>query len=373
MEKTQITQCPKCDTTFKVTPAQLTIAKGAVRCGACLHVFRASDHFQKDKEDISSHDDRTQDMFTESLFETSAEESGFDDIFDELDTGDNNGLIQDNDDGLIHDNMENEDNLIHDNMFTPQNHSGAEISAEFLSINADKKEDPFFNDLEKRQESDQVEGSDDESWAQDLLNDNDSDDEFVEIPQPTSPIIAKVSQQAFSYIEVDPLDLSLPEKRSRAKLWLGGFSCVLLLTTLAIQLAYFNFDQWAREEGMRPWYQLACEQLACTLPSTYDLSKIQTTASPQVSSHGKYQNALSVDVLFMNHATYRQAFPRLELTFSDHNDKPIAHRLFTPAEYLAGEASGLKLMPISTPIHIALEIRDPGSRANNYSVRFLAP
>jgi hypothetical protein len=143
--------------------------------------------------------------------------------------------------------------------------------------------------------------------------------------------------------------------------------------SLMAQLSYFNFDQWARKESMRSWYQLACGQLDCILPSTYDLTKIQTTASPQVSSHPKYQNALSVDVLFINHATYKQAFPKLELTFTDFNNKPIAHRLFTPAEYLAGEASGLTLMPVETPIHIALEIQDPGSRANNYSVRFLTP
>ena len=69
MEKTQITQCPKCDTTFKVTPAQLNVAKGAVRCGACLHVFRASDYFQQEENKAEPQDDRTQDMFSESLFE----------------------------------------------------------------------------------------------------------------------------------------------------------------------------------------------------------------------------------------------------------------------------------------------------------------
>ena len=75
----------------------------------------------------------------------------------------------------------------------------------------------------------------------------------------------------------------------------------------------------------------------------------------------------------MNDAQYEQAFPRLELSFSDNNDKVISHRLFTPDEYLAGEAAGLSLMPTQTPIHIALEIQDPGKDASNYQVRFLAP
>ncbi len=364
MEKTKITRCPKCDTTFKVTPTQLSVAKGAVRCGACLHVFRASDYFQGPKADNPPQDDRTQDMFSEPLFETPADQSSL--------APDEPDYTIDDDDGLIHDDMEEDGGLIHDDM-----HNGgtkiksADISQDFLSINPDKATDPFFSDGDDVVVTVEEQRQDDESWAQALLND--SEDE--EVTQSVTPkkVLPKVHSKPFSYIEVDPLDLSLPERRSTTKLWLGIFSFSLLILTLMAQLAYFNYDQWSRQESMRPWYQLACDQLDCTLPSTYDLSKIRTTTSPRVSSHSKYQDALSVDVLFMNHASFEQAFPRLELTFTDLNEKTIAHRLFTPDEYLAGEAAGLSLMPIQTPIHIALEIKDPGAKANNYRVRFLAP
>jgi len=39
------TKCPKCETTFRVSEAQLQVAKGKVRCGSCLHVFKAEDHW----------------------------------------------------------------------------------------------------------------------------------------------------------------------------------------------------------------------------------------------------------------------------------------------------------------------------------------
>lgn len=39
-----ITRCPKCGTAFRVTPSQLQSAKGAVRCGSCLNVFKAQDY-----------------------------------------------------------------------------------------------------------------------------------------------------------------------------------------------------------------------------------------------------------------------------------------------------------------------------------------
>lgn len=40
----QITRCPQCATAFRITRTQLQSAKGLVRCGSCLHVFRATDH-----------------------------------------------------------------------------------------------------------------------------------------------------------------------------------------------------------------------------------------------------------------------------------------------------------------------------------------
>lgn len=39
-----VTRCPKCRTAFRITHTQLQSARGAVRCGSCLHVFKAQDH-----------------------------------------------------------------------------------------------------------------------------------------------------------------------------------------------------------------------------------------------------------------------------------------------------------------------------------------
>ena len=45
-----VTRCPQCQTAFRVNHAQLNIAKGAVRCGSCLNIFKALDHADvKDK------------------------------------------------------------------------------------------------------------------------------------------------------------------------------------------------------------------------------------------------------------------------------------------------------------------------------------
>lgn len=368
----QITQCPKCDTTFRITPAQLKVAKGAVRCGACLHVFRASDHFQAPKVvEPEKTDDRTADMFEAEKSPAPSPKAPAAKVEPEIPDQQDIMLDDDDDDFLIDD----DNGLIDDEPDDDEKSNDiGELNEEFLSLDTDDLSDPFFDEDKQHQESLKAE-RDDDAWAQDLLND--SDDEPVEVkasPKPKAkPAAAKSNAPNFSYIQQDPLDLALPQKRSKLPFVLWGLTSLILLALLTAQAAYFNFDQWARYEQYRPYYQIACEQLDCTLPSTYDLSRIRTTASPQVSSHAKYKNALTVDILFMNDALYEQAFPRLELSFSNSNDKVIAHRLFSPDEYLAGEAAGLSMMPVQTPIHIAIEIQDPGKNASNYQVRFLAP
>ena len=49
MAETQITRCPHCQTTFRIRLEQLAAAKGAVRCGSCLQVFKAADHLVNEK------------------------------------------------------------------------------------------------------------------------------------------------------------------------------------------------------------------------------------------------------------------------------------------------------------------------------------
>ena len=48
---THYTRCPQCKTAFKVTDKLLAMAKGKVRCGACLAVFQADEYFVKPKAD----------------------------------------------------------------------------------------------------------------------------------------------------------------------------------------------------------------------------------------------------------------------------------------------------------------------------------
>ena len=56
-----VTQCPNCDTSFRVSESQLQIAQGRVRCGACLGVFDGTAHLSQDGEELA-HEDEAADV-----------------------------------------------------------------------------------------------------------------------------------------------------------------------------------------------------------------------------------------------------------------------------------------------------------------------
>ena len=90
-------------------------------------------------------------------------------------------------------------------------------------------------------------------------------------------------------------------------------------------------------------------------------------------SHPKIQQALVVAAVLVNRADFKQPFPVIELRFTDLGGNIVAGRHFYPEEYLAGELSGRKIMPVRQPVHISLEIVDPGTQAINYELYFHSP
>ena len=146
---------------------------------------------------------------------------------------------------------------------------------------------------------------------------------------------------------------------------------IIAIAGLAAQHAYFNFDELARQDAYRPYYQIACEHLGCELPTRVDISKIQGT-NLVVRSHPQEPNALVIDAIVYNRASYPQPYPDLRLAFQDINGKPIASRRFTPNEYIQDKGIDFQNMPPDTPVHLTLEIVDPGKSAVNYQIDFLA-
>lgn len=148
------------------------------------------------------------------------------------------------------------------------------------------------------------------------------------------------------------------------------FGTLVLIVAVIGQYIYFNFDTVARDPQFRPLLQQLCDNLGCHLPSQVDLNAIVGT-NLVVRSHPHEANALVIDVIIKNKAPFEQPFPVVQLGFDDVNGNPIAGRRFQPSEYIQDRSIDIQRMPPETPIHLTLEIVDPGKDAVNYQIQFL--
>jgi hypothetical protein len=59
------------------------------------------------------------------------------------------------------------------------------------------------------------------------------------------------------------------------------------------------------------------------------------------------------------------------ITLSDLTTTVVSQRRFTPAEYLNQQQGVFQLMKPGKPVHISLEVLDPGNDAVNFQFDFL--
>ncbi|AYG46845.1 DUF3426 domain-containing protein [Pseudomonas sp. Leaf58] len=171
----------------------------------------------------------------------------------------------------------------------------------------------------------------------------------------------------------DPLQLGWEKPAANwGKRLLWGLLTLLAAGLLAFQYVWFHFDEMARQDQYRPIFQQICPMVGCQVPNRVDIARIKSS-NLVVRSHPDFKGALIVDAIIYNRAPFAQPFPLLELRFADLNGQLIASRRFKPSEYLSGELAGRGDMPSQTPIHIALDILDPGPKAVNYSLSFRSP
>jgi hypothetical protein len=174
-------------------------------------------------------------------------------------------------------------------------------------------------------------------------------------------------------LDDEPLQLDWQARRRPWGRWLGwGLLNLIALLGLAAQYAAYNFDELARQDEYRPWLEKICPAIGCELPPRVDISQIKSS-NLVVRSHPDFAGALVVDAIIYNRAPFAQPFPLLEVRFADIQGQTLARRTFKPGEYLSGELAGQREMPSQIPIHIALDILDPGITAVNYSLAFRSP
>jgi predicted Zn finger-like uncharacterized protein len=494
-----VTRCPKCATAFRITSTQLESAKGAVRCGSCLHIFKAQEYLVRSAtseavidtpkasvtktesprvEPVKTESVKAEQLTfesitkTEQIVSTKAATTPFAASLHEHESPaaviksvvDKNKVLEDEDDVLISDDMDQVNEK-----------AGYEFDG-FIDMDMHPKQTVSLFEREIRYEPprDEDEFQEDESWAEDLLDDDEETLHQLKKPESpltsaapvtesqtklnetssttevvshsetaapySGPIFSLVSEnsedkreeptfseeflsatrsseaapaetaEAYAFasalfsqepieeeeedkpsakraikssskmrafdtsrtallMNIMPAPLEFTAKRMRRwyqhRLW--PTLAILMAALLFFQVAYFKFDYFSRVEPYRTAYLFVCPVFGCEVPSLIDTSQILAT-NLIVRNHPDVENALMVDAILINNAPFEQPFPDLILSFSKLDETPVATRSFTPKEYLAGELAGMQYIPERQPVHITLEISDPGPDAVNYTL-----
>jgi predicted Zn finger-like uncharacterized protein len=150
----------------------------------------------------------------------------------------------------------------------------------------------------------------------------------------------------------------------------GGVAAALLLTlVLVAQYAWWDRNRLAQITALRPALEWLCKPVSCDLPLRHDLTQVEMVER-EVRDHPNVADALLVSAAFINRASYPQAYPVLQISFSDTSGTPVAVRRFMPEEYLHDKNPARGMAPGEQTL-VMLEVVDPGERAVSYQFDFM--
>ncbi|MFT7654904.1 MAG: putative Zn finger-like uncharacterized protein [Limisphaerales bacterium] len=360
-----VTQCPNCDTRFRVNEQQLQAAHGQVRCGACLTVFEGTSYLLVDGELIEGEGEDVDALLSEIQ---SAEDS--------LEADDEEGLDSAaalEDSPMITELQERseagdaelealEAALMAELKGEPTTGKSIEKSTE-KSVEVDLPSEDVLQRVAREQQDEPIFSLVDDPDSVELVGKEESIDEAG---MEEAPWMAAHKTHAVDTGFADGFYDDEPVRRS----WITWAFVVLALFALPAQVLWYQFSTWSKNDTMRPVYAEICSVLGCQLPVMRNVGLI-TAKNSVLRNHPDVEEALIYDALLVNQATFDQPYPLVELTLTTIQGHLVATRRFTPTEYLAGEAATSQMMPALTPVHISLALKDPGAAPLNFKVRFL--
>lgn len=398
-----VTQCPHCNSRFRVSHAQLRVARGVVRCGSCLQAYNAARQILEQRaaqivtppEVAAPPEPATPRAISQkqwTMAELDLDHLDLDEALAKLERresphtqapGAERWPKKEESLSASRDTAKAEEEQWAASLFSEPAEERVEAATDdepsAAPLEKTRRTEPSLSlDLDIHEQDEPLPArplrAEPETQLQEPLVGQDLEPEPEPAPRRKRPRnTPSAHDEVLQELEDDPLHLDWQKRKTpwaRRLLW----AVLVLLAAAALggQYIAYQFDELARQDQYRPWFQQLCPTLGCTVPSKVDTSQIKSS-NLVVRSHPEFSGALVVDAILYNRASFSQPFPLLELRFADLNGRLIASRRFKPGEYLNGELAGLAEMPPQTPIHIALDILDPGPKAMNYSLSFHSP
>ena len=311
------TLCPHCNTRFRIAGEQLEAHQGMVRCGHCMQAFDARPGFIPDQPDPQLELPIADQAALSTTTQTAAPAA------------------------------------------EPEEQSEEQKPAE---QDADKGEPP----AEEAQQAELTvatselphDGSPD--FAPSAANDSTSAAAELAKPLVIQPLAGD-----------DATEEALPAPRKRRWPWIAA-SSLLALLLLMQGLYFFRVELAARLPGLKPMLVVYCKALGCTVPLPQD-PVLMSIESSELEADPEHENQITLVALLRNRSTHVQAFPVLELSLNDTQDKVVARRQFKPADYLpATESEAAGLRP-NRELSIRLKLDTTDLRPTGYRLALFYP
>lgn len=162
-----------------------------------------------------------------------------------------------------------------------------------------------------------------------------------------------------------------PDKRLYLK-W--GLVNVLLGLFLIGQIAYsYRTELTMLAPEIRPRLERLCELLMCTVPYAQDIDRIGIESSELQKNPTQQPEVTTMYATIHNYASFPQAWPALQLSLLDAQEKLIASRIFTAQDYLQEMDKSLQFIRPHQEIEIRLDFNSGKLDALGYRLLLLYP
>lgn len=187
------------------------------------------------------------------------------------------------------------------------------------------------------------------------------------------PLDAKVEETPPENQTVVLPSLNKRSPRKRVVNLLASIASLLLLLSLVGQGVYFfRVELAAKYPNLKPALVHYCLLLHCEvgLPRELTLVSIEASSLEPIPRHA---DQIVLNALLRNRAQYAQAFPSLELTLNDAQDKPLARRILLPTDYLPTTENERLGLLTSREVTIKLRLNIHDLKASGYRLTLVYP
>ena len=163
-----------------------------------------------------------------------------------------------------------------------------------------------------------------------------------------------------------PLKTVAPIVATRSKRWL--LYAAFLLVAIVVQSVFFLRSEIASYyPQIKPYFVELCQKVACSihLPKNIELIVIDDS---DIKEDANYPGLLRVSSTLVNQAKFYLAYPNIELTLTDVEDKPKLRRIFKPEEYLPALGAVARGIPPRGEVKVDLAIMAQGYSLVGYRV-----